>query len=267
MLDLDWKTILFEMVNFLVLAVVLYYLVFKPIVKRSEKVAAEKAALIEAIRRDRREAAEKLAQVNTRIENFEQELQTIADEVYSENRSLQDDLLDATRAEANQIIENAVIDARKSYLVDQMQEQLNLADTVLHISAESIRKVLPASVHNEMITQLTSKVWNLGKTDMRRVELIRESLAGRTSTVRVESAHPLTMEQKGLLVRTFGALADEDIVLNITVNEALIAGIRVFLGDQIIENTIQSELEEIREDVKESLDKLILEDDIDNNAQ
>jgi F0F1-type ATP synthase delta subunit len=92
---------------------------------------------------------------------------------------------------------------------------------------------------------------------MRQVRTIRDSLAERTPTVHVTSAKELTPEQQRALVRTFSALADSNVNMQIEVDPNLISGIRVRIVDLIIENTLDMELDALRDEVVKTLEESI----------
>lgn len=261
MLEFSGSTIIWEIVNFLVITVVLYFLVFKPIVKRSEARAAEKARLMEELKQDRQAAAVKLEEVNTRLANLDMEIEKITDEAYERNKVLQAELLEATREEANHILQEALFEVRKEQFVDIKKHQNDLVDVVLNVSSDVIRKVTPPEVHTSLIEGLTKKIWSLGKTHMHQVQTIRESLSERQASAFVTSAFPLTGEQEMNLVRTFSALADSDVNVEVEIDEALIAGIKVRLGDMIIENSLAAQIADIRDEIADSLEQVSLEND------
>jgi len=261
MLEIDWVTILWEIVNFVIITIALYFLVFKPIVKRSEARAIEKSRLFEELIRDREKAAADLKEINARLASLDDEIQQITDEAYEQNKILQAELLEATRAEANHILQNALVEVQKEQVVNIKQYRNEIIDTVLSISNQSLRKVVPLSVHASLIEGFTQEILNLGKTQMRQVQAIRESLSKREATAYVTSALPLTSEQELSLVRTFNALVDSDVNIDIEIDELLIAGIKVRLGDMIIENSLASQLEKIRSDITETLESTYLDHD------
>jgi len=259
MLEFDWVTILWEIVNFAIIAVALYFLVFKPIVKRSEQRAQEKARLLEEMKADREAAALKLEEINRRLANLDKELQQVADEAYEQNKVLQAELLEATQDEASQILQDALLEVRKEQFVDMKQHQNELINIILKISSQSLQKVTPPNVHAALIEELTKQIWNLGKTHMNQVQTIRESLSDRQAKAYVTSAIPLTGEQEVSLVRTFSALADNNINLEVEIDKSLIAGVKVRLGDLIIENSLAATLEAVRDEIAESLEHVNLE--------
>ncbi len=258
MLDIDWVTILWEIVNFLIITVALYFLVFKPIVKRSEQQAERREQLMRETVEDREQAAEQLREVEERLNLLDEEIQQIIDEVYEKNKISQAEFLDATREEARIILQDVLVEVQKKQLMEMRTHRDTVINTIFDISGQTIRKVLPPSVHSSLISGLDQKIWDLGKTDMRLVNSIRESLSGKTPSAKVSVAFPLTIEEEQRLVSTFSALADDDVDIDFVIDERLIAGIRVTIGDLIIDNSLLSQLESSRNAVATSLQQISL---------
>jgi len=71
----------------------------------------------------------------------------------------------------------------------------------------------------------------------------------------VTTAKTLSPEQQRLLVRTFSALADKNISMEIDVDPELVAGVRARIGDLIVENTLAMKLNELKSEVVNALEE------------
>ncbi|MEL7627237.1 MAG: F0F1 ATP synthase subunit delta [Anaerolineaceae bacterium] len=260
MLDLDIGTILWEIVNFLVLTVILYFLVFKPMTKRAETRAVEKAATRAALLADRDAAAAKAAELDERLLNLDQEIEQITDQAYENSQILQRDLLEATREEANLIMMEAVSEARKEQEVDIKRSQAELVDTVIRISNDTLLQVTPPGVHEGLLEELNSTIWNMGKTDMRMVQGIRDSLVDRIPTVGIVVPRELTNEQLMRLLNSLNALADKEVDLEIDIQPELVAGIKVRIGDIVLDNSVGTHLNSLKDDISRKLETLAAPD-------
>ena len=256
MLDLDLGTIIWEILNFLVLTVILYFLVFKPMTRRAEDRAIEKAALRAALQRDQLDARQRVEELDERLLNLGEEIERITDEAYVNSQIQQKDLLDATREEAEFIRMEAVNEARKEQEVDIKRLQGDLVETVIRISNDTLREVTPAQVHDQLIEEMTRNIWNMGRTDMRMVQNIRESLEARIPTVEIEVPRELTTEQQMKLINTFNALADKEVDLEVAVKPELVSGIRARVGDIVLDNTIYAHLDSLRDEIGQKLETL-----------
>jgi len=253
MLNIDPTQIVGEIINFLVLAVALYFLLFKPTIKRIESRAKEKEALLEDARQKDQEADQKLQEIETRLSHIDAELEKRVEAAYQRAKIESENLLHATQEEAEKILAEAEKEAakRQQHEIEELQEQL--VDKILALSGQILHKTTPESVHENLIEALNSEIWELGKRDMRQVRTIRDSLVERTPTVFVTSAKELSPDQQRSLIRTFSALADSNVNMEIDINPELIAGLRVRIGDLVVENNLAMELDQLKSDVEKSL--------------
>jgi len=256
MLDLDLSTIIWTILNFLVLTVILYFLVFKPMTMRAEERAIEKAALRAALQRDQLDAQQRLEELDKRLINLDEEIEKITDQAYVASQVQQKALLEATRQEAENIMMEAVAEARKEQEVDIKRLQNDLVETVINISNDALREVVPPQVHENLIEEMTANIWDMGRTDMRMVQNIRESLEERIPTVEIEVPRELTNEQRMKLINTFNALTDKEVELEVTVSPELVSGIRARVGDIVLDNTISTHLESLRDEIGQKLETL-----------
>jgi F-type H+-transporting ATPase subunit b len=255
MLDIDLVTILAQVLNFLVIAAVLYYLLFKPMIKRMNERAVEKDGLLASIQEKERQAEETLTKIKHRLSDIDAEIEVRLEDAYQKAQEEKEALIEATHEEAERILSEAENEAAKRQLQEMEELEENLVETILNISAKILSKTTPKVVHEELIEELNSEIWDLGKNDMRQVRAIRESLAEKTPTVYVTSAKELSPEQQRSLIRTFSALADSNVNMEIEIEAGLIAGLRVRIGDLVVENTLAMELTELKTEVIKTLEE------------
>jgi F-type H+-transporting ATPase subunit b len=261
MLDIDVVTILAEILNFLVLTVALYYLLFKPIVKRMEQSAKKRAELLTSAQEQEEQVSEKLTIIENRLANIDKEIETRIQKAQLQTQTESEVLLEATQREAEKIL----IEAEKETVKFQQQEidkfHEQLVEAILQISGQVLQKKTPTEIHDKLVDELVQEIWDLGKSDMRRVKTIRDSLAERTPTVNVTTARELTPDQQRSLIRTFSALADRNINMEIEIEPELISGVRVRIGDLIVENSLAMDLAELKTEVAEILEEGVGDDE------
>jgi len=253
MLNLDLFTVLWQVVNFLVFAWLLYRFLFRPMLQRIKAAAAEKEQLQQELLADREAATALRMELESRIAGAEEEAASIIAEARNQAEHDRAALMEEVQAEVEHILTEAQVDAYrlKSQAIDEFHEDLLRA--VLDVSALTIGQVSPEQLQDTLLKQLNDSVWELGRADMQRVELLRRSLGTRTPVVIARTARPLTAEQQGQLVRTFTALADRNITLDLKVDPALGLGMRVRIGDFVLDNTIADKLGALHEEVMDAL--------------
>ncbi len=75
MLDIDLVTILAEIINFLILAAALYFLLFKPAVKRIDQRTADKDAILKEIQEKEAEIEQKRIEIERRLTTIDAEIE------------------------------------------------------------------------------------------------------------------------------------------------------------------------------------------------
>ena len=253
MLNLDIWTIAFQIINFLALVAALYYLLFRPVMRSVKERAAEKEQLAHELAQERQEAARLHAELETRLAHTDEEVATIIARAREQAEAERKALLQETQAEVERILVEAHADAHRlrQQAVDESHD--DLLDAILEISAWAIGRTAPPEAHETLVQQLSDRIWELGRSEMERVETFRRALGDRTPTAYVTTARPLSPEQQGLLARTFTALADRHVNLESKTDPSLAAGIKVRLGDTLVDHSIGGQLAELRETVSMAL--------------
>ena len=253
MINLDIATIIFQIANFLALAGLLYYFVFRPVMRSMKARAAEQEQLEQEIERNREAAAQLRAELEARLEHAEEEAAAVIARAQEQAQIERKALLEEADKEIERVLAEAHADAHRlrSQAMDDFHDEL--LDAILEISGQLIGQAAPSEMHDALIQQLSDRIWELGRSEMERVEAFRRSLGERVPTAYVTTAQPLSPEQQGLLAGTFTALADRNVNLQLGTDPKLAAGIRVRLGDFIVDNSIAGQLGELREAVSQAL--------------
>jgi F-type H+-transporting ATPase subunit b len=253
MLQLDAVTIIWQIVNFLLLTGALYFVLFRPVMRKMKEREAEKARIAREAAQDRQEVERLRAALEDRLAGVEEEATAIVARAREQAEVERTALLEEAEVEAERILAEAHANADRlgGQTIDEFQDEL--LDTILAISGQVIGQATPPEVHDALIQQLSDRIWEMGRSEMGQVETLRHALGDREPTVYVTTAHPLTSEQQGLLARTFTALADRHVNLEVTTDPALAAGVRIRLGDMVVDNSIADRLETLRESVGKTL--------------
>ncbi len=90
-------------------------------------------------------------------------------------------------------------------------------EAVLDVSRKVIHQAAPNEMHDKLVGDLIKQVWEMGKSGMQQVDVLRRSLGNRDPIVTVETAFPLNPEQQRTLMNTFTALADRNVKVEMTI--------------------------------------------------
>lgn len=253
MLDFHIPTIVWEIVNFLALSIALYFLLFRNVMKRVEDRTTEKNRLLEEIKENRNETEQMRAEIALRLENLESETTAIVTKAQMQIDAEREDAIKKMQKEAERILNQALDEA------DQLKNETMAAfyqqavETVLDVSGKVIHQLAPEELHEKLVGDLFKQVWDLGKSGMEQVDVLRRSLGNRDPIVSVETAFSLNPEQQRTLLNTFTALADRNVKVELMINPELSAGMRIRIGDLIIDNTIAAQLTKLEGDVTKAV--------------
>ena len=249
MLQIDPLRILFQAINFLILVFLLYRLLFRPVMKAVQERSAHTQEVMENAEQEREVASTLRGELEERRRHAEIE----TDEIVAQARQRAEEehraILEAARQEAEQLVAVARVQAQRERQQTMSQHYDAMLDVILDISGRLIGRVVPEATHDALISQVSERIYQLGRESMPQVEAFRRSLAGREPDALVTAARALSQEQQGQVARTLIALADRHVNLRIELDPELVAGIKVRMGDLVIENSVQGELARLREAV------------------
>ncbi|MBN1265313.1 MAG: F0F1 ATP synthase subunit delta [Anaerolineales bacterium] len=248
MLSIDIPTIVFEILNFVVLSVLLYHFLFKPVIRSVRERAEEKAALMKAAQEELAEAERYRMELEARLKQADEQISIIVNEAQDRLEDTRAVIISSARKEAERILREASLEVRQQQQKAMSDHVDELMAAIKKVSGQVIFQAAPPEVHDNLVQQLNDRIWQLGSKEMDQVEAIRRSLDERSPTVFVEAAHDLHIRHQQELMRTLTALIDRDVELELKTNPELILGIRVRVGDTIINNSIASQLDEILEE-------------------
>jgi F-type H+-transporting ATPase subunit b len=257
MLNLDAATVIFQIINFGILGGLLYWLLFKPAMRTIRERAAERERRLTELERERRTMAVRRAELEERLSRLDEEAANIVALAQDRAQQRQQELLQEAREEVEQILVEAQADAYRVRRQSVETFHRDLVEAVLDVSGMVIGNVLPENVHDALVRQLSERIWEMGRTEIQRVEAFRSSLGEREPTAHVVTAESLNVEQQGLMARTFTALADRHVDLEVQVEPKLVAGVRVRIGDIVVDSSIAGQMDELRERAMDALQERI----------
>lgn len=253
MLSLDLATIIFQIINFVVLAAILNRFLFQPILRQAAQRAAERERLVKELKEERQAVAALRADLEQKQAQLDEEKDKCVALIHEEAEADRAELLKEARAEAERMLVEAQADGYRvrQQAVDDFHEQM--VEAILDISAQITGRSAPPAVHDALVQGLSDRIREMGRAEMERVEAVRRSLGDREATAYVASARELSIEQEALLARTLTALADRHVNIELNIAPNLAAGLRVRLGDTVIDNSLAGQLGELREQVSSAL--------------
>lgn len=150
-LGLSWMSVLFHVLNLLILIAALYYLLYKPVRKMIADHRQKLDSVFEENRRLNAEAAEMKHEYEAKTAAMRDELGKVAEEAAKSAQAKADETLAAARAQAKTIVENARKEAvaENQRMKNEYQEKVSalaiaMAERVLEreVSEDDNRKII-----------------------------------------------------------------------------------------------------------------------------
>jgi len=250
MLDLDLLTLVFQIVNFLVLLLGLRWLLFKPLRAKIEERAGELAELRTTARDHEARTAEVQEQWQTRITMAEAEAEQIRQAALRDATDQAEAILEETRKRADHLTVQMSEELRHQHNELVVQQYDELLDTIMDVAGNVVRSVTTRRTHDDLVASLLA---NLYRTPPEQVDVYRKIMADRIPTAYVTTPVALTDDQTKAITDALSSLLDRRVEVHAQVAPELIAGIQVRLADKLVDNSVRQELTRIRANARAEL--------------
>jgi F-type H+-transporting ATPase subunit b len=238
-MQLDWTTLILEVVNFLVLVWLLKRFLYRPIldVVAARQRAVEQAAAWTSEAQARAQALE--AQYNDRLQHWEHERAAAREGLRKE--------LDAERQRALVALNQSLDQAREQARVLDERRRVELAEhserLALEQGSEFVRRLLTKLSGPELQARLLQlAIDELEQLPSQRKAQLRDALASVHAPGVVSSAFALTPTQREALTGAIEAAVGDGHSWTFLEDRALIAGVRVSVGPWVLQANLSEEL-------------------------
>ena len=227
---------IFQVLNFSVVAVLLYAWAYKPIVKMLEERKNKVAQGLE----DARVAAEARENAEEEAKNILAEAQTNANQVVSEATQRAEEAAKQVKASAEQDLEKQ----RNAAMIEaELERDRMLADGRGQIAALAVaasQKLIGEALTEERQHALINEFFS-GVEGGKVVALEGVSVSGAAADV--TSAVPLTNKEQDVVKARLG----EQVSVSFRVDPSILGGLVIPVGDKVLDNSVASSLEELRQ--------------------
>jgi F-type H+-transporting ATPase subunit b len=244
MININWSTLLLQIVNFGIMVFILSRVFFKPVVRildeRAERVTQ---ALQEAEERERK-AAQAQAE-------YEKTLAEAQDQVLVMQQQAQEDLLRTkqqvladTRQQIAKMRETAAQDLEEAREEAVTEHRRELGRLAIELSERLMRQAGGSAFQESSIQEFLSRLAHL------QPEEYREALADDGAPilqVQVVSAHSLDDASRAAIEAQTAHLLDREIELRYQVDRRLIAGVLMRFGGVVIDGSLSGQLQTLHE--------------------
>jgi len=244
MINVNWSTLLLQIFNFVVMAVILTRFFFKPVMRildeRSKKVTS---ALDQAEQREK-EATEMYAEYQKKLAEMQEQMRALRQQAENELEETRRRVLEETRDELRHMrdrTEKEIEDARQQAIY---QHRLELGRLTTTLAARMMREAggeaFQRTVLDEFLARLSTMSAEVYQDALRATE-------AETLYVDITSAVELNGDGSSRIEERVRQMADRPVEISYQVDPALVAGVTVRFGDLLIDGSIAGQLQNLNE--------------------
>ena len=235
MLNIKLSTLIFQTINFLILAFLLFKFLFRPLMRLlAERAGRVTQALDEAERRER-EAEEMKDEYQQKVEEARQEAQAIREGAREEIEKLRREIIEQSRAEEE-------IKQERMEAIRRHREEI--ATLVTSLSARMLTEVGNGHLHPLFFETFLDRLAKLEPDSLRYQGGMEEM---QVVPVEVISADPLSEVDVERLEGMLSSFLDKEVRLDSRLDPSLIGGVVVRFGDHLIDGSLRGQLARLRE--------------------
>jgi F-type H+-transporting ATPase subunit b len=254
MLQINWSTLLLQILNFLVMVFVLWRFLFKPVVNMLDERAQRVTNALEQAEQREQQATAMRDEYEEKLAEAREEVMIMRQQAEEELTRAKRQLLDETRHEIDEMRHKADQEIEEARRQAVHQHRRELGRLVTTLSAKMMRELAGDAFQEAAIDQFVDQLQALS------AEQYREQLADGEEgvpRVRLVSARDLTQENEERIDRFVAQVAGQPLEIRYDVDPALVAGATLRLGDVIVDGSIAGQLQQLKEQYMQDLEQQI----------
>lgn len=245
-LGVNGPFILSQIVNFLLLFALLYFLLWKRVLKmldqRKQRIA-QGLADAEQARKDRERAE---AEYQQRIERVGQEREEILAGAAKEGEQAREKILAEARAEADRVIAEtrAELERDRQEMLAELRGQV--ASLAIVVSNKIIGETLDEQRQRRLIDEFFSGI-RVGRVVVLDEEEIEWAKRMGAMTALVTTALPLSAGEQETVASSLAEHLGERPALEFTVDPGILGGLVIQIGDRVVDGSVAGKLTALQE--------------------
>jgi F-type H+-transporting ATPase subunit b len=240
-------TLLFQLINFIVLLVILRRILYKPVREIMEKRRGMIEQKVREAERMESEAQALKKQYETEMSGLQEQKAQMLDKMQQEVGEERTKLMTGAREDANKIAarEKARLSAEK--LTQETEIKEKVLESVSIYSTNLMRGVADEALHEALFRKFLKELERCGQ------ELLRKRGAGETREVELAAARALSDRDLEKARDALQRYAAGKVVVITATDPTLIAGVRMKAGDEVLDASLAGQIVAVKEKLKETL--------------
>lgn len=249
-MQIDWITVVAQIVNFLVLVWLLRRFLYGPIVNAMERREQRIAARLSEAERREREAEQLAEEYRARQAGLEHERARVLAEAEEEAEARRRKLDETVRREAERLrreLAEEISDERDAFVRDMRRRS---AEHVLDLARRVLSELSDAKLDEQMASAFARQIQDLD--DGMREQLAKASREGG-GTITIRSAAPLEADAQRRITRAIHQRITDKVEVHYETSDAVTSGIELAAGSRRLSWTLAAYLDELEQQLHRDL--------------
>lgn len=263
-MQIDWITVVAQIVNFLILVWLLKHFLYGPITRAMEERQQRIAEQMEEAREREQQAEEEAREHRQK----RQELEERRDELIRQAREIADqrrqELIDQAREEVEAIEQRwheSLRDERDAFI---RQLRRRMGEELCTVARRALHDLANRELQEQMVDVF---VQHINEIDQEGRQDLRDALGGAERGAVVTAAFDLSSDQQRRLTAAMHELLGRDAAVSFRQNEDLLCGIELNVGGVKVAWSLDSYLNALEESVVEALERETAEEHEEETAE
>ena len=251
-MELDWFTLLAQVVNFLVLVALLRHVFYSRIIAAMDAREADIAGRLDEAARARAAAMQEAEAFRARNRELDEQRDQILARAADEAGSSRQQLVEEARRDIGELQKQwlAAMQRERAGLLQDFRERLGQG--VFALAGKGLRELADADLEAQVVKVFIQR---LATTEPAERDAIIAAVRGPDREIEVRTAFPLSVEARETLARSLRRQLGDDLDLRFATDPALICGIELHAHSHRLGWNLDSYLESMEAQVFEALDQ------------
>ena len=234
------STIILEVINFLVLVWILKRFLYQPVLNIIDKRKRDIEEKLEQAQLSTQTAESLQEKYEQRLKSWQQEMQTLREQLDSELSEHREQRLSALDKELDELRNNAKERDKRQQAEQRRSLEYQAITQSNQFVAKLMQRLACPALQEKLIQLLVDELQQLSEDKLS--EFARRSADQSPSAIKVESAYPLNDTDKKNIQTALSRFTQQDLPFEYRQQSGLLAGLQIDIGGWVLEANLKNEL-------------------------
>ncbi len=244
MLNIKLSTLIFQTINFLILAFLLTKFLFRPVMRLLDERAKRVTQALDEAQMREEEAKRIKEEYLKKLEEAKREAQALREAAKEEVERTKQEIIEQARAEVQAMRARAEEEIERERMEAIRRHREEIATLVTSLSARMLTEIGNGRLQGVFFDAFLDRLAKMEGRSPKYRSAVKEM---EVVPVEVTSANSLSEADLAKLKKALSSFLDKEVSLELRVDPSLIGGAIVRFGDHLIDGSLRGQLAKLRE--------------------